>query len=395
MIELKLFGVGLVLQFLYDYFYASRNILFAASIVSLYFKIKLPLLIFVLYEVIIYWSQYYGPIIDVESMDKIRKFLEDGEIKRNDVKNENNISTDVLNIMIKKAWRSIYPDSSESVYCKKAQSFFISSFPCIMKDINVPHIFFGSEGPYFNYVELEQNKNGRLICNVDGVFADNAYVIIEYTVLGIPFQVSIMNPVFYSSMKIFIQSPEPDFTKLPPILAIAWTSNNKVTMLSCTIHINGFNITSLPFISYLCYRFCENCMNRCLSNGKCVFWDWLTGETTVRQMNKAQSERSQKIFGGIAEMVQHDDEYDIFIPKAETIKNLQGSRELLLERIHAKELPPNKRIIYMSTYFSDYTCPYYEVDIDELESCSCCPMKRRDHIVKEDKETLTDIYGDK
>ena len=338
----ELYGVGAFFQLIQDHFLVSRIINFAAACIFASHGYTFPFFFFILVELFIYLCQYIGPIIDQERKNKFEKWIDD-QIKATGAESAN-----CLNKLLEIAWEPMFPQTISPYFSAIIEKYLIILMPKIFQNIKVRSFLFGKKPPkVIQAITEDQPDQNSMSVVAAAVLAQDLSLTVDFTILKIPFTLTIQNVVAYAPIRIIIETPQnPNYLYLPPISAFAFTATEDIVYLSSDVYLNGFNAAKLPVINFLWCYLIEHFMRIVLSNGESIVWNFVTGEWSLRHATRPYSALSEKIFEGIADRVGNE-KLGRFSMSEDQLAAFNETRKILWDRLYTVKIPPTKWLIQM------------------------------------------------
>ena len=151
-VDVKLFGIGFILKFIYDYFDFIQHLFFIISCIFFYFGMKVPMFFFLFFECFIIWCQFKAPIIEEEKREAFTKWLDSAIVA------EGGESCHFVNALLKESFEAIFPDLYSDYYCRLAESMIDGSLPDFITDLKFTCCSYGYKPPKFIQVTSDQAK---------------------------------------------------------------------------------------------------------------------------------------------------------------------------------------------------------------------------------------------
>ena len=358
-IEIKYYGVGKLIYFIYNNFFLFRVFLFLLGCFFLSKGIMLPFFIFFFVEVLAAWCRFKAPLLDQDRREQFKKWVNESIVA------SGGESCHFANLLLENAYNKMLPDTYSSFLCPIASSTLQPLLPFFVKNLKFTAISFGYNPPkLLQAVTEEPPFNNSLSLQIATVFSNDISLSCNFTIFRIPFTVVIKDIVLYAPLRVIIESPERNvFSNISVITSMAFTTVKPPVVLSSSIYLNGFLITRIPMVQYLLSIIIEHFISLILANGECIVWDWITNKISLRHIRRPESALSYNLFHTIAEKNKFDQDYGRFSYPNDAIERFEETRKMYWERASKVPLKPNEILLPMGPNHGVETepvFPFYE-----------------------------------
>ena len=361
-IEIKLFGIGKVFQFIYDNFFLFQSFLFAISCFFCCFEIYIPMFLFLFFECFIIWCQYRAPLIDQQRREAFTKWVDSALVA------EGGESCHFMNAMLDACFEKMFPDSFSPWLCDIAEWTLEGSLPGFVTDLKFTAMSYGYTPPKYLQVISDQAKAcedtpNSVTMTWYCVFYNNMRFACQFKMFGIPIHIVMDDWVFYMPVQTVIESPEENkFLNTPIITAVSFSFTEDLIVLNNNMYFNGFNFAKLPLVHYGFAKFFESNMAAMMSDGNCLVWDWILNTYTYRHKTRKYSKLSEDLFKDIATLDKDktSPDYNRFSLPLDMVKAYDEKRKTDWDRAYKTKVPPNETLIMMAPPYQEENEPVFK-----------------------------------
>ena len=136
-IKIHVYGLGLLLQFLYNHFYLNQFLLFVIGCFFYHWGYTFPLFIFIIIQGVCIWFQHKAPLVDAARNQAFKKWVNDSMFQNGSE------SCNFLNELLKTCWEKMLPDSFGDSLCPFADRTFSNYVPFFVNYLHFTHFSFG------------------------------------------------------------------------------------------------------------------------------------------------------------------------------------------------------------------------------------------------------------
>ncbi|OHT01054.1 hypothetical protein TRFO_01609 [Tritrichomonas foetus] len=348
-IDIKLYGIGVPLQFLYDHWFTSQIVFFIFSCFCYQWGWTFPLFLFVIIEGIMIWFQHKAPRIDAERRKAFNAWINDSIVQ------SGGESCNFVNSLLDMCFEKMLPDTFSNILCPIASRVFQQTVPFFINYLQFTAFSFGYTPPKILQVVSDQTQASKTPANsisLNGsfLFANEIRFACNFKILRlIPCTLVVKDIVLYAPVQLIIESPEENkFLNTSIITAIAFTATQPLVLLHANIYFNGFCVSKIPLANHLISLFVEHQANLLVSKGECVVWDWITNTFSFRHLSRSCTKVSQELFQDIATKDNRFDAHTRFSLSNDTIQRYDETRKMYWERTNKAKLAPNEKLIQMA-----------------------------------------------
>lgn len=360
-IEVKVYGLGLLVQFLYNHFYINQFILFVVGCFFYRLGFTFPLFIFIIIQGVCIWFQHKAPLVDAARRNAFNKWVNDSMFQNGSE------SCNFLNELLKKCWEKMLPDCFGDAITPYMDRAFGPVVPFFVNYLHFTHFSFGYHPPKILQVVSDQaiaseQPANTITLQAAAVLANEIRTQCTFKLLKlIPCDLYFDDIVLYAPLRLIVESPEQNkFLNTSIITAIAFTAVEPLVLLHANIYFNGFNISKIPLVSYLIGLFVEYQANLIVSRGQCVVWDWITNNFTFRHLTRSSTLDSEDLFKGIATKNKRFESLKRFSMPNDAVERYDETRKMYWERTQSAKLEPNERLINMDPPHGVETEPVFK-----------------------------------
>ncbi|KAH0794920.1 hypothetical protein GPJ56_001197 [Histomonas meleagridis] len=363
-IEIKYYGIGKVVYFIYNNFFLLRVLLFILGCLFLSIGVKLPFFIFFFIEIAVAWCRFKAPLIDQERREQFKKWVNESIVA------SGGESCHFANLLFENVYSKMITDTYSDFLCPIASSTLQGLLPFFVKNLNFTAISFGSNPPkLLQAVTEEPPFPNSLSLQIATVLANDISLSCDFTIFRVPFTVVIKDIVLYAPVRVIIESPEHNvFSNTSVITSMAFTAVKPPIVLSANIYLNGFCINRIPMVMYLISIIAEHFISLILANGECIVWDWITNKLSMRHIKRPESALSYQLFHTIADKSKADKDYGRFSFSNDAIERFDETRKMYWERAQKTPLKPNEILLPMSPAHGNETEPVFPFYPERKES---------------------------
>lgn len=362
-IEIRYFGVGKIIRFVYENFLLIRIVLFILSCFLLSYRIRFPFFIAALVELLTLWCKFKAPMLDRERREEFEKWV-------NDSITANGESCHFANVLFDSCYEKMLPDTFSDFLCPIASSTLQGLVPFFVKNLNFKAISFGSKPPkLLQAITEEPPFNNSLSLQLATVLSEDISLEVDFSIFKVPFTFVIKDLVMYTDLRVIIESPEQNiFSNTSVITCMAFTMVNRPVVLSSNIYLNGFNLTRIPMAQYLLSLIFEHFISLILANGECVVWDWIRNNFSLRNISRPESALSNDLFSPIAQKSNLNTKLGRFSLSNDVVARYDQMRKIYWDRTKNAKLKPNEMLLNMSPRNGQDTEPVFSFYEEKKET---------------------------
>lgn len=368
-VQIKIYGIGSILNFLYNYFFFVQVVLFVVGCFCYRIGQTFPLFLFVIVEGVSIWFQYKAPLVDADRREAFTKWVNDSIVQ------SGSESCNFLNQLLKACWEKMLPDNFAESAMPIADRVFGAYVPFFINYLHFTNFSIGYSPPRILQIVTDQANTSETPSNsmtlqAAVLFANELRFRCTFKILRlIPCDLYADDIVVYAPLKLIIEAPEENkFLNTSIITAIAVTAVQPIRLLHANIYFNGFNASKLPLVRYLIGLFFERQANSLITNEECVVWDWITNTFSFRHTTRPWTSMSNELFSGIATESKIFDKLTRFSMPNEAVQRYDETRKMYYERTYKVQLAPNEKLIQMSPANGAETEPVFFYREEKKES---------------------------
>lgn len=363
-IEIRCYGIGRVLRFVHDYFFALRALHLALSCVLLALGIRLPFFAAALVEFAALWCRFRAPAADRERRAEFARWV------NSSITANGGESCHFANVLFAGCYEKMLPDTLGESLCPLASAKLQSLLPSFVRNVSFTAISFGAEPPKLLQAITEKPPfDNSLSLRMATVLSGSFSLEVSFSVFSVPITLVITNAVMYGDLRVIIEAPEKNvFLNTSVITCMAFTFEGRPTVLSADVYLNGFNLARIPMAQSLISLVFEHFISLVMANGECVVWDWIRNSFSLRNISRLETALSNRLFSPIAHKSSMNSSLGRFSLPNEIVERYDQIRKINWDRARKAKLKPNEMLLNMSPRNGQETEPVFPFSEEKRET---------------------------